>query len=67
MRVLFLAFSALSVAAVGPPSLHPQEVVPQTGAQDIHEITNIIEAGVRASFNAMGSPPATSTPNTTAA
>lgn len=54
MRVLCLAFSALSVAAVGAPSLHPQEVVPQTEAQDTHEITNIIEAGVRAQFQRDG-------------
>jgi len=52
MRGLCLAFSALSVAAVGAP--HPQEVVPQTEAQDIHEITTIIEASVRAQFRRDG-------------
>jgi hypothetical protein len=54
MRYLLLALSALSAAACGATLLQPLEVVPETEARDIHEITKIIEAGVRTQFEKDG-------------
>lgn len=51
---LLLACPALSAATSEAMSLHPLEVVPETEARDIDEITTLIEAGVRAQFERDG-------------